>query len=279
MLTHITVRPAARGGKYLGEDATNPNAKNPKSALVCIWNKETGGMLQCAFANAPTKASAGPPNLMDPVRRCDPFATAPDTVEVRFQVDISEPTVFTVWVLGPLSHIDQARTVQSDITVLPGVDIGSNPLSTDALAPAKFPEGLVLEIPGLCVSNVSAVLPTDPKKQVSCSAKVTMMCGCPINNIPNWYWPPSDFVVQLVTYLKSGAILKYTLDFNILLDVSSSFYGVWDNQITAGDSVEQAWVLAYQPKLGNQGMCQYPPAPPKLSEEVQRLLAIAGHEV
>ncbi|MFN0035797.1 MAG: hypothetical protein ACKVUS_12070 [Saprospiraceae bacterium] len=250
MLTNILVRPAARGGKYLGPDAANADNH---SASVSILNLKTGQRVAEAYVNTLGK-DPGPANIMAPVSRAAPFPTDPNTVGVTLKVDITEPTDFRVSVFGPLSFPDQARLAQADITVLPGVDIGVNVYSPNALMPT-FPEGLVIEVPGLCISNVAA---NWTGAQVSCSAKVTMMCGCPINDIANWPWPPTDFTIQLVTYMQSGAVYKYTLGFDTNPNLVSSFIGQWPNQAGSGDSAVQAWIFASEPKLGNQGKYKIP---------------------
>jgi hypothetical protein len=123
---------------------------------------------------------------------------------------------------------------------LPGVDIGTS---------ASFPEGLVMEIPGLCISNVETVLRS---ATLSASAVVTMMCGCKIgNSLP--YWPPTDFVVELNTQTQTDACYSYTLDYNADSNILSSFTGTWQNQ-APNDPVVKAWISASQPKLGNQGI-------------------------
>ena len=129
---------------------------------------------------------------MNPVRRSEPFAADSNTVHVQSTVGISEPTDFRVLVHGPLSYPGQARTAQVDITVLPGINIGTE---------TKYPEGLVIEVPGLCISNVTADW---GGSQVTCTAKVTMMCGCQIPqrvNDPSWPWLAIDFSIQMVTII------------------------------------------------------------------------------
>jgi hypothetical protein len=267
--TTILIRPAARGGKYLGHDAAN--AQN-HSALIALLQPATGKIITHAFAKAPTAQSAGPLQLMGCTKRSDPFAADSDTVHVRLSVEIEEPTVFRVVVYGPLSHPDQARMAQADITVLPGVDIGLSP---------QYPEGLVVEVPGLCISNVTSNL---QGAQINCTAKVAMMCGCQIHQAaadPYWPWPDTDFSVQLVTLMRSKAVFYYPLAYDATPGSVSSFTGQWPSQAAPGDTVEQAWVYASEPKLGNQGeykifSSQTVPSP--LPPELQRLLAAAGHE-
>lgn len=256
--TTLLIRPAARGGKYLGHDAAN--AQN-HSALIALLHPGTGKIVAHAFAEAPTAQSAGPQNLMAPVSRSDPFAADANTVQVKLELEISEPSDFRVLVYGPLKHHDQARLAQADITVLPGVDIGTNP---------EYPEGLVIEIPGLCISNVAADV---QGPQLSCFAMVTMMCGCPISNKPGWFWPDTDFSVQLVTCTQSGATYSYPLQFDDSPDIVSSFKGTWTNQAQE-DPVVQAWIYASEPTLGNQGTYRICPAPltPPLPNEINIIL-------
>lgn len=256
--TAILIRPAARGGKYLGPDAAN--SKN-FSALVALMHLETGEIVAHGLADASNPMSAGPADLMQPVSRSAPYAVDGNTVQVRLSVEISEPAVFRVLVFGPLSHPDQARLAQADITVLPGVDIGT----------ADHPEGLVIEVPGLCISNVKADL---DGAQLTCSAEVTMMCGCKISNKPDWPWPDSDFSVRLATYMQSGTVYYYPLEFDKKSGAISTFAGEWPNQAAPGDSVEQAWLYAAEPKLGNQGKRKIEqPVPLWLPPEIQEFLA------
>lgn len=265
-VTSLLIRPAARGGKYLGHDAAN--AKN-QSALIAILHPDSGAVVAHGFAMAPDLQSAGPENLMQPVSRAAPFAADSFTVNVQLSVEISAPTDFTVLVHGPLSHPDQARTAQALITVLPGVNIGMSP---------QFPEGLVIEVPGLCISNVVA---NWQGAQLSCTAKVTMMCGCQIHDgaaNPGWPWPDTDFSIRLVTFMQSGAVYYYDLKFDTAHGEVSSFTGQWPNQAASGDSVEHAWIYASEPKLGNQGRYRIFPAssqalPQFLPAALQPLLA------
>ncbi len=247
MQTQITIRPAARGGKYLGHDAADSSGT---SALIMLQEADSGLYLDFALADASNPQSAGPNNLMDPVSRAQPFATAADTVQVQLTADINVPTRLYVHIWGPFKHMDQARWTRSEITLLPGVNIGGS---------AAFPEGLVLEINGLCISNGSAVL---EGPVVSCSAMVTMMCGCPIrqgSTNPGWPWPDSDFAIALVTHMESGATYTYRLSFDTTPGVLSSFKGSWPTQASGGDSVVKAWIYALEQKLGNQG--SYPLLP------------------
>jgi hypothetical protein len=243
MLTNILIRPAARGGKYLGPDAAN---SQHQSAYVTLRDPESPNILREGFVLTQGK-DPGPANVMDPVSRADPFATDPDTVGITFQIDISSPTELWVTVKGPLSFPDQARETWSKITVLPGVDIGVNVYTPNALEPS-FPEGMVVEIPGLCISHGTAIWDLS-NNTLSAGATVTMMCGCKINNVADWPWPPSDFDVQLVTYMRSKAVYYYPMSFT----ADSAFAYSGPNKAAPGDAVEEAWIFASEPKLGNQG--------------------------
>ena len=242
--TNIVIRPAARGGKYLGHDAAN---KKNQSALVAIFDPRDGSIVASSHAIAPDPASAGPLALMGCMRRCDAYAADSGTVNVQLSVDIDEPRDFFIAVYGPLSFPGQARLALADITVLPGVDIGLSP---------QFPEGLVIEVPGLCISGVQKNFDATT---LSCTAKVTMMCGCEIHAgsaDPYWPWPDSDFSIQLVTYMQSGKVYTYQMEYDRNAPAPSVFSGQWPNQASTGDMIEQAWVYASEPKLGNQGSHQ-----------------------
>ncbi|MES0489204.1 MAG: hypothetical protein ABUK01_04380 [Leptospirales bacterium] len=104
--TSIIIRPAARGGKFLGPDAAN---ENKKSAVIIFLNPETEDIVGYGVTDTSNPNSAGPKNIMDSVSRANPVATDDDTVKLQLDVVISEPTVFRVLVFGPLQHIGQAR--------------------------------------------------------------------------------------------------------------------------------------------------------------------------
>jgi uncharacterized Zn-binding protein involved in type VI secretion len=260
----LRVRPAARGGKYLGHDAADPRNL---SALVALQDPRTSQIVAYEFTQAPTPQSAGPANLMEPVSRSMPFPTDEHSVVAQLNVSVAEPTTFRLLVYGPLKHLDQARLVQSDITVIPGVDIGMSP---------DTPEGLVIEIPGLCIGNVTADWHTS---QLSCTAEVTMMCGCPIHQQAGWFWPDTDFSIQLVTYMHSGAQHFYPMAYDQRPGTVSTFTGTWASQARPGDRIRQVWVYAVEPKLGNQGSFRvFPPQPakPSFPAEVRQLLQNPG---
>ena len=241
MKTNLLVRPAARGGKYLGPDAADSSGA---SALVYMTDPATRRLVAFAFVGTQGGKDAGPAtpvNLMAPISRAAPYATDANTVSAQLSVDIESPAQFEVTVYGPLSFPDQARMASAYITLLPGVDIGST----------ACPEGLVIEVPGLCISGVTA----DFKgRTVTCQATVTMMCGCKISNTAGSYWPPANFTVQLVTLMTSGASYAYDLSFAPANSTASTFAGSWPTQASPDDRVRQAWIYASEPSLGNQGM-------------------------
>ncbi len=262
MKTTLTIRPAARGGKYLGHDAANTDNQ---SALVLLLDPNTGERIDHAYAIASDKAAAGPENLMEPVGRAEPYAVDGQSVKVEFELDIDAPTNLRVLVFGPLKHPEQARAAQADITLLPGIDVGS----------AANPEGVVIEVPGLCISNVSAIW---RGAQLRCTAEVTMMCGCEIADKPNWPWPPSAFSVEMVTVMKSGETHRYPLAFDSSSSVPSSFAGAWPSQAGEGEEVEAVWLYAYEPKLGNQGKYGiYGSGEVVIVDEVREVITTSNH--
>ncbi len=265
--SRIRVRPAARGGKYLGHDAADANNL---SALIALQDPRTSKIVAYGFAQAPTPQSAGPEQLMSPVSRSQPFPSDEHSVEVQLQVPVQSPSQLRLLVFGPLKHPEQARLVQTDINLLPGVDIGMGP---------ETPEGMVIEIPGLCISNVSAQWQTS---QLNCTAEITMMCGCPIHDQPGWFWPDTDFSIQLVTHMQSGAQHSYLMAYDKTKGTVSTFTGSWASQARKGDRIRQVWVYAIQPKLGNLGKFRvFPPLPtsPELPPEVREIVKSRGKKL
>lgn len=234
MKTSILIRPAARGGKYLGPDAATPTGV---SAIIALLNPNTYDIISAKVVST-KNADAGPITLMNPISRSEPYATDATTVNAVFTVDINEPTTYLVAVIGPIKYMNQTRCTLTEITVLPGIDIGNT----------NYPEGIVVEVPGLCVSNVTANL---NGTQLAAFAQVTMMCGCKI--APNSSWLPKDFNIQLVTQTQKGDTYHYDLDFDTNPANPSSFIGSWPNKAPS-DPIVKAWISASEPKLGNQGV-------------------------
>lgn len=231
MKTTVLIRPAARGGKYLGPDAANTSGM---SAIIALLNPNNHNIISAKVVST-ANADAGPASLMEPISRSQPYATDNTTVNAVFTVDINEPTTFLVVVFGPMKYLNQVRATYTEITVFPGVNIGTY----------LTPEGIVVEIPGLCIGNVTANLTGN---QLSASAEVTMMCGCKIATTTNW--PPTDFNIYLMTQDQSGHIFPYKLDY---ANNPSSFEGTWNSQ-TPNQPIVKAWIMASEPKLGNQGV-------------------------
>ncbi|MFT3911353.1 MAG: hypothetical protein QM737_18165 [Ferruginibacter sp.] len=237
MTTTIKIRPAARGGKFLGHDAAAVNSGY--SAMAAILDIETFEVIDAGFVNANPPADPGPPALMEPISRSEPFVTDPTTVSITLKVDIDRPTTFLIAVAGPLSFAYQDRVSLGAVTVLPGINIGDD---------GNLPEGLVFEIPGLCISDVHSILSGN---QLSAFATVTMMCGCKISTAPPpVYWPPTDFDISLVARTSKNVSYKFPMSFDT--KVPSSFSGSWANPAPE-DTIVEAWISASQPKLGNQG--------------------------
>lgn len=84
-----------------------------------------------------------------------------------------------------------------------------------------------------------------------------MMCGCEIHDDATWFWPSTDFNIQLWTYMKSGNLHQYTLRYDNSKSVKPShFVGEWETVAAPGDSIVSAWLTASQPKMGNEGYRQ-----------------------
>lgn len=265
--TQILIRPAARGGKYLGPDAARALSPTEHiSAVVVLTDETTGQFAASGWVHTDGK-EAGPANLMDPVRRSAPYAIDAETVGVTLTVSVEKPTTYTVSVFGPLSHPGQGREAKASITVLPGVNIG---ITNTSRCEEPSPEGLVVEVPGLCISDVKHRLNPPPGENLMCSATVTMMCGCKIGNpdTPNpgstypWPWPFTHFSVELITVMAGGARYAYPMTFAVHSpQPASQFSGSWPSQAKADDGgIVQACVSASQPSLGNQGFHQILPS-------------------
>lgn len=260
--TTIVVRVQARGGKFLGPDI----------GFSHVWVKDlaTGGVVAegpagsgaadsgnlCPDAAArtcpdvlPASGSATgvvltyPDSSAAPAVRYltanPPSPTSPGTASFTATFDLDRPTLLEISAAGA----DRRYRGSGTMWAVPGMQLTDDP-------------GYIVEIPGLVVTikNVHRV-----QNAVEVVAKVTMMCGCPIDSsdtaenkdfIP---WPASEFEVNAQLWLGSEVLESASMTL-----ISTSLFNA---TVPLPDGVDPTrltvWVTAVQSKAGNVGAASF----------------------
>ena len=163
--TAVTVRAIAHDAKFIG-DAMG-------GVTITLTDVRTGRRL----ASGRTTGGTGDTGklIANPRVRGQPLAT-PGAAAFTATLDIDRPTLVRAEATGPMGKPDAKITVTATQWLLPG-----KPLTGD---------GWILEFPGLVVEPTWTAKPGAP---VTVTAKVTLMCGCPIE--PGGHWDAADYQV------------------------------------------------------------------------------------
>ena len=253
--TCITVRVQARGGKFLGDDIGG--------AVVTIRDAMTGEL----FATGPTAGGSGtlspsyatnaslstivtpgtPQSAVQWLLAVDTDSRQTTTSAFTATLFLDRPRLLAVEAFGPLGGLQSAHRVTATQWIVPGQNLTQ-------------PPGLVIVLPGLLVQVMSpathsAFPPSRSPTALDIVANVAMMCGCPISDVPNNPWLPSDFDVSAQIREVGRPVLDtVTLAFNPN-DTPGLFAGTYyiPSNRTADPIYYEAIVSARQLSTGNVG--------------------------
>lgn len=102
--------------------------------------------------------------------------STPEAAAFRATLDLDRPTLVRAEAVGPLGKPEAQVTVTSMMWLLPGQTLDG--------------DGWALEFPGLVVEPAWKT----QNGQIEVSAKVTLMCGCPIE--PGGHWDADKYQVR-----------------------------------------------------------------------------------
>lgn len=175
--TPLVVRAIAKDAKFIGDSMGGVE--------ITLTDAQTGAVL----AKGLTTGGTGDTKrlIVEPRVRRAPVST-PEAAGFAATLDIDRPTLVRAEAKGPAGKPDAAITVTSMMWLLPG-----RPVEGD---------GWIVELPGLVVEPTWTA--TDAGT-AGLSAKVTLMCGCPIE--PGGHWDASRYEVQ-ATVSQDGKPLK-----------------------------------------------------------------------
>jgi len=228
MKTHLTIRVQAKGGMFLGPDSFG-------GAVITVSDLKTGKVLANGMTDtgdSGSQESSYVPGATDtpiitpgkPEASLTWVVASASTVKFAADLDLEAPTLVKVSAGIPLPPAQGDQEVSVTTWLLPG---------------QKGPS-LVLEVPGLWVQPELVF----DGLNLRIRAKVTMMCGCEVNESSPWL--PEDFSVH--TVLVSGKQRKeIPMEFEINSQYSSAVI-----PLKAGD--HRVEVLAAQKSLANYGV-------------------------
>ena len=170
--THVVVRAQAQDAKFIGD--------HMGGVMITLTDSRTGAVL----ARGLTRGGTGDtPRIMKTPRTRGMSLTDASTAGFEAVLDLKQPTLVRVDAVGPMGKPGAAIRVSSSQWILPGHDIVG--------------DGWVLSFPGLVIEPTTT---TAPDGALRISAKVSLMCGCPIE--PGGIWNADTYRVE--AYLMRG---------------------------------------------------------------------------
>jgi len=221
--THVTVRVLARDAKFVGTAMGG--------VRITLTDTATGQVL----AQGLTAGGTGDTDrIMRRPRVRGEALSSGDAAAFSATLDLAEPRRVRVTAEGPAGHPGSAVRVSAEQWVVPGKHLTGG-------------DGWLLEMPGFVVDVTAppAQLKGLPRA-VELRAKVTMMCGCPIE--PKGLWDADRYEVTALIQKDGQAAGKVALAF---AGTTSQFSGTLS---VREPGTYEAWVYAYDPATGNTGL-------------------------
>lgn len=164
--TQVMVRAQSLDAKFIGDQMGG--------VQVILRDARTGRVL----ARGLTQGGTGDTNLIMKTPRSR-GASITDAATAGFNaiIDVREPTLIEAEAEGPMGKPASRIRVTSRLWILPGRDVTG--------------DGWILTFPGLVIEP-EVTQTTAAAGRVS--AKVTLMCGCPIE--PGGLWDSANYVIQ-----------------------------------------------------------------------------------
>lgn len=161
--TEVTVRAFAKDAKFIGESMGG--------VAITLTDATTGQVLASGMTNGITGDTV---KLVTGPRLRGQALAGPTDAKFAATLDIAQPTLVTATAKGPMGFGDAAITASSQMWLLPGKAVGG--------------DGWIIELPGLVIEPTLATA-----GGLNVTAKVTLMCGCPIS--PGTTWDANHYEV------------------------------------------------------------------------------------
>ena len=220
--TGLKVLVRADDAKFIGSGVGGLN--------IAVRDVATGAVLAEGEITGPTGDTEA---LMRAPQTRGRSATAGDPASFQVELGLLRPTRVEIAVTGPLAVVQSIQSTAVTLWLLPGQDRVANPV--------------ILHLPGLITELLDY---TVDDAQLSVTAAVTMICGCPIT--AQGLWPAADFRAVVQLYRKQELVAEGVLGFT---GTDNEFTGALD---LPGSGDFDMIVHAYQISTGNAGVYQRP---------------------
>lgn len=181
--THVTVRAQALDAKFIGDHMGGVD--------VTLRDARTGAVL----AKGLTKGGTGDTSrIMRASRQRGVALSDKDTAGFEAVLDLKQPTLVRADAVGPIGRPGASIRVSSSLWIIPGRDVTG--------------DGWVLTFPGLVIEPVAT---PSADGELKIMAKVTLMCGCPIE--AGGLWDASNYRVDAVLMKGQRVIAEIPLNF------------------------------------------------------------------
>ena len=226
--TDITVRVMAKDAKFIGTAVGGVE--------ISLSDADTGEVL----AQGLTAGGTGnTPKIMTTPRTSRDILSDPEAASFSATIDLDRPRKITVTATGPMQPEGAAVLASSTQWVVPGKSITGG-------------DAWLLELRGFSVSLIeppsSEIDLAASRHKVALTAKVTMLCGCPIDSGGMWN---ADKIEVAAIVSKTGASTK-TIPLSFSGEVNI-FKGDIDIAEPGAYKID---VFAYDPSNGNTGVAQ-----------------------
>lgn len=222
--TSVTVHAISQDAKFIGDsmggvEVVLRDAKTSKQLAKGITAGDTGD----------TK------RIMEAVGR-SPMRTTPEAAHFSTTLDISVPTLVRVELRGPLGRPLTMQNVTSERWLIPGVSAAAG-------------TAWVIELPGLAI-EVDSTSALTQGRAATLTAKVALMCGCPIT--AGGLWDAADYEVVAELRRKGQPPERMPLSF-------SAAPGQFTGTVTPSFSGKgELWITARNKRTGNTGVARLP---------------------
>lgn len=194
--THVMVRAQALDAKFIGD--------HMGGVRVTLTDARTGAVLAKGLT---TGGTGDTPRIMKAPRVRGADLADAATAGFLATLDLKQPTLVRAQAEGPAGHPAAAIKVSSSLWVLPGRDVTG--------------DGWVLTFPGLVIEPTTAPA---AEGVLRVTAKVSLMCGCPIE--PGGLWDAKNYEVTAVLLRRGRAVATAPL---VYAGQPSQFAGLLPN--------------------------------------------------
>jgi hypothetical protein len=224
--TEILVRVMAKDGKFVGTSMGG--------AQIVLRDADSGEILAQGLTAGGTGST---PKIMTTPRTSRDVLSDSDAAKYSVTLDLERPRRITATATGPMNPKEAAMTVSSTQWVVPGKSLNGG-------------DGWVIELRGFAISLVDA-LPNEVRiggtaQKIPLKAKVTLMCGCPVE--AGGMWDANKIEVAAIVQSNGKAKASVPLAY---AGQPNTFAGEIELK-EAGEYVVD--VFAYDPANGNTGV-------------------------